>query len=151
MPLLSDLRALGVFRALTLLILGFVVAGSVAAWILAMAIAARPVPVHIRWKPDVSDAQRSGLERQFHLLPDHHTEGTTWAYQLTDPSTDTIRAIVQDPRVDDTAHLNRIRFRPEFANDRERRIIFYSALIAGVGAVAALVVGVRVSGRRRKS
>lgn len=138
-------------RLVVPLVLGFVIAGAAAAGILYVAIPARPVPIHIRWKPDVSDAQRKDLEQQFHLVPDHNTEGTTWAYQLTEPTTDTLRSIVQDPRVDDTAHINRIRFRPEFANDRERRIVFYSGLIAGVGALVAVGLAARQSARRRKA
>jgi hypothetical protein len=40
--------------------------------------------------------------------------------------------------VDDTAHINRIRFRPEFEQDRERRAIFYGVLGGGLGAGAVL-------------
>jgi hypothetical protein len=140
---LASLRALGVWRALALLVAGFVVTGALAAWLLSLAITPQPVPLHIRWKTDVGDAERASLEQQFHVIEGHRTEGTTFVYLLTDPSTESIRAIVQHPRVDDTAHINRIRFRPEFAYDRTRRIFFYSVLAGGAGALVFLVQAAR--------
>jgi len=78
--------------------------------------------INVRWRPDVTAAQRAALEQRFHLAGGHQTEGTTWAYDLTDSSFRNIRAIVRDTAVDDTAHINRRLFRPEFAFDREARI-----------------------------
>lgn len=141
--MLASLRALGVWRALALLVVGFVVTGALAAWLLSTAITPQPVPIHIRWKTDVGDTERASLEQQFHVVDGHRTEGTTFVYLLTDPSTASIRTIVQHPRVDDTAHINRIRFRPEFGYDRTRRIIFYSVLAGGAGALVFLLQGAR--------
>ncbi len=135
----SSLRALGVVRALGVLVLGFVVAGGVAAGVLLKAMSAGPVPVNVRWKPDVNDSRRLELETQLHLTEGHPTEGSTWAYRLTDPSTDSIRTLVEHPSVDDTAHINRIRFRPEFAYDRTRRVIFYSIVAGALGALVFLI------------
>lgn len=141
--MLSSLRAFGVVRALAVLVLGAAVAAAAAAWILSRTLADGPVPINVRWKADVTEPRRIALERELRLIEDHHTEGTTWAYLLTDPSTDSIRRIVQHPSVDDTAHLNRIRFRPEFAYDRTRRIAAYSVVLGAVGGVALLVVMLR--------
>lgn len=103
----------------------------------------RAVHVHVRWKPDVTDAQRVELERRLQLTDSVHAEGTTWEYQLADWSTANIRAVVQDERVDDTAHLNRIRYRPEFAQDRTRQIFVYSVAMGAIGSVLLLVLAVR--------
>ena len=121
-------RLVGRFAARTLAI------GALAAMVLAT-IPAPQVPINVRWRAGVTDEHRIALERQFHLTEGRVTEATTRAYLLTDTSTDNIRALVQHASVDDTANLNRVRFRPPFAYDRARTIPAY-ALIAGLaGAV----------------
>jgi hypothetical protein len=117
------------------------VVGGVAAWlVLPRVMPERPVPVKIRWKADVGTAERAQLEQRFHLSTDYQSDVATWAYWLSDTSTPNIRAIVQDPRVDDTDHVNRVKFRPAFAYDRSRRLIFFSAVWAAVAGVVALGV-----------
>ena len=81
----------------------------------------------------VNDAARVRLERQFQLTEGVNTEGTTWEYQLQNPSTANVRTIVQHAQVDDTSHLNRIRYRPEFAQDRGRRILVYPSRVGQSG------------------
>jgi hypothetical protein len=95
----------------------------------------RPVHVHVRWRADIGDALRVELERRFQLTDPRRIEGSSWEYQLANSATVNIRALVQDERVDDTAHLNRIRYRPEFAQDRQRQIVAYAFAIGGIGAV----------------
>lgn len=102
-----------------------------------------PVRVHVRWKADVSETQRGELERRFQLTDRDPIEGTTSAYRLSDASPANIRAIVQDARVDDTAHLNRVRFRPEFAMDRSRKIIVGSLTMGAIGSVLLVLVSAR--------
>ena len=97
------------------------------------------VRIRVRWKPGVTDARRAELERRFHLTEAEHTEGTTWAYHLVDSSTANIAAMVQHPDVDDTAHVNRIRYRPEFGMDRERQIPVYSVGAAIIASLAWFV------------
>jgi hypothetical protein len=92
----------------------------------------------------VSTPQRAALEARFHLANGERREGTTWSYQLTDPSFLNIHALVRDPAVDDTANINRRLFRPALADDRVARIVL-GALV--VGAVAALVPFIRSRGR----
>jgi hypothetical protein len=139
----SRLRQLGPLRVAGILVLGFVVAGAAAAALLLMAIPSGPVPVNVRWKPDVTSERRAALESELHLTEGHLTEGTTWAYLLTEPSGDRIRTLIQHPSVDDTAHLNRVRFRPAFEYDRERRVLFYSGVAGAIGALAFLIQVVR--------
>ena len=113
----------------------FVVITGLTWGVLSIAWPVRPVHVHVRWKPGVTDAERLELERRFQLTDKRPSEGTSWEYQLVDASTANIRAIVQDQRVDDTEHLNRIRYRPEFAQDRSRQVLAYSFAVGGIGSV----------------
>lgn len=99
-----------------------------------------PVNIHVRWTADVTGAQRAVLEQRFGLTGGQLKEGTTWAYALADTSTGNITALIQNPQVDDTEHLNRVRFRPVFADDRTRQNILYAAAIGILGAL--LFVGV---------
>jgi hypothetical protein len=126
-------------RVIAVFIGAFVLTGAAAALLLSFTLSSDPVPIHIRWKPGTTDSERVELEGRFGLTKGEVTEGTTRAYRLTDTSTDNIRAMVRHPSVEDTANINRIRFRPAFAVDRERRLIFFSVLLGGVGAVALLL------------
>jgi hypothetical protein len=137
--MVRGLLELGLRRALGVLAISFVVIGLLSAGVLRWLEPPHPVRLHVRWTADVDEARRGELERQLQLNRPQHSEGTTWVYQLETPNTDAIRAIVQHPSVDDTEHINRIRFRPEFEQDRERRSIFYGVLGGGVGAVAVLL------------
>ena len=133
-------------RAVGRLAAAFVVVTGLVWGMLSLAWPVAPVDIHVRWKPDVTDAQRVELERRFQLTDSEYSEGTTWTYQLADSSTANIRAIIQNERVDDTEHLNRIRYRPEFAQDRARQILVYSVAIGGIGSVLLLVLA---TGSRR--
>jgi hypothetical protein len=117
----------------------FAVLTAAAAAILSITLASGPVPIHVRWKPAVTDAERSALEQRFHLTEGVATEGTTRAYMLTDTSTANIRELVQHPGVDDTADINRVRFRPAFKHDRGRRLVVFSVVTGGIAAVAVLL------------
>ena len=132
-----------VVRALAGFALAFVLIAALAWALLSFAWPNSPVDIHVRWKPEVTAAQRGEMERQFQLTAGEFLDGTTWRYQLFDTTTANIRALVQDPRVDDTEHLNRVRYRPEFGQDRTRQVIAYSVALGGIGAVA-LLVGVAV-------
>ena len=110
------------------------------AWVvLSVAWPRTPVRINVRWKADVGAAERTGLEREFQLLGAEQREGTTWSYRLADDSTANIKALIENARVDDTAHLNRVWYRPEFAQDRTRKILVYSVPAGFVAAVLFLV------------
>ena len=96
--------------------------------------------IHVRWKPDLTDARRLELERSLHLVKGHHLEGTTWRYRLANVSTPNINAIVQNELVEDTAHLNRTRYRPRFDMDRSRQILVSSVAIGAAASVLLLVM-----------
>jgi hypothetical protein len=120
-------------------VLVFVVGSAAAAGVLAAIIPARNAPINVRWRPDLTPSQRLSFERRFRLSAGHQAEGTTWSYDLADSSFANIRAIVRDPVVEDTAHINRRFFRPEFGFDREARVTIGALLTGTALAILALV------------
>ena len=140
MPLIRSPRFA---RALSGLAAAFGLVTSLAWAMLSLTWPVAPVDIHVRWTPAVTDAQRAELERRFGLTNSQHSEGTTWAYQLTETSTANIRNLIQNERVEDTEHLNRIRYRPEFAQDRSRQMLVYSAAMGAIGSLALLLLAAR--------
>ena len=130
---------------LTRLVLNFVIASAVAGGVLAFIIPSRPIPINVRWAAGVTEAERGEAERRLRLADGHVMEGRTWAYQLPDGSTASIRAIVMDASVEDTANLNRVRFRPYAQFDRTRRLVV-DALACGA-AISILWLFVPVARR----
>lgn len=135
----TGLRQLGAWRALQVLGAAFLAISLFSGLALLLLLPHQPITIHVRWTPDADAYRRPALEQQLKLGAGRRSEGTTWVYQLDDPSTNDIRAIVTHPDVEDTAHLNRVWFRPEFGVDRERRSAFYGVLTGGIGAVAFLL------------
>ena len=72
----------------------------------------RPAYIHIRWAPGVDDATRAQEERTYSLRRPEFREGRTWGYALTDLSRANVTSLVNDPAVEDTHNINRIKFRP---------------------------------------
>ncbi len=66
--------------------------------------------IHVRWAPEVPEAEREALERRFCLTAREATEGTTYSYLLVDASTDNIRRLIAHPAVQDTHDLDRSAF-----------------------------------------
>jgi hypothetical protein len=67
--------------------------------------------VNVRWATSVTDAERAQLEREYDLiLLQPHSE-RTFVYRLGDPSSAAIRALVTDPRTEDTNGIDRERYR----------------------------------------
>jgi hypothetical protein len=69
-----------------------------------------PAFVHVRWAPAVDDAGRERLEQQYSLTRPSAQEARTWHYYLADLSRANVRALVQNPAVEDTHYINRERF-----------------------------------------
>jgi hypothetical protein len=68
--------------------------------------------VNIRWAPAVGSEERSHIEQERGLRSALDLgEARTWSYLLADPSTSNIAALLRDPRVEDTAHIDRRTFR----------------------------------------
>lgn len=63
--------------------------------------------VNVRWTGGVTDATRPTFERQLRLLAGEHQEGTTWEYDLADPSRRGIEALITHSAVEDTHHIER--------------------------------------------
>jgi hypothetical protein len=63
--------------------------------------------VHVRWAAGVSQEERGGHERRFRLVEPQNLEGTTWAYDLGDPSPGNVSALVQHIAVEDTHWIDR--------------------------------------------
>ena len=72
----------------------------------------RPAFIHIRWAQGVDDTARAQEERKYSLGRPEFREGRTWGYALRDLSRANVTALVNDPAVEDTHNINRIKFRP---------------------------------------
>ena len=123
--------------------------------------------VTVRWRAEVGPADRVALERRYGLGNSEQMEGAGWRYQLRDRSRDNIRALVQDPAVDDTGYIDRdalaaenqhvrVTIRPllfsfsDWFDDRARQLLqlHQSAwLLLGGGA---LLWAARASSERRR-
>lgn len=88
-----------------------VIAAAMAFGVLRVAYGQRPAYVHVRWTPTVDVGARTEMERTYHLTRGEHREGTTWGYYVTDVSSDNLRALVQNPAVEDTHNIHRTAFR----------------------------------------
>ena len=71
----------------------------------------RPAYVHVRWAPTVDAAGRAQMERTYSLTGGELREGTTWGYYVTDLSSANLRALVENPGVEDTHNIHRTAFR----------------------------------------
>ena len=63
--------------------------------------------VSVRWAIRLGDDERHALERRYHLTGGALREGTTWHYVLGDSSSANIRALIDDPAVEDTSGVDR--------------------------------------------
>lgn len=96
----------------------FWLSAAVLAWILAAAASAairltfeRAPVVHVRWAASVDERARAELQQRFGLTGAKHDTGSTWVYFLISPSAGNIQALVESPDVEDTHHIDRLRFR----------------------------------------
>ena len=104
----------------------------------------RGARVHVRWEASVDDSARRNLETKFRLADAERLEGQTWAYDLVDPSAHIVRALVLNPAVADTHHIDRSRFVLDAAErtGRRGRIRYGDVLVAagdGVAIASALM------------
>ena len=87
------------------------IAAAVAFGALRLTYGQRPAYVHVRWAPRVDAAARAEMERTYSLTRGELREGATWGYYLTDVSSANLRALVENPGVDDTHNIHRTAFR----------------------------------------
>ena len=67
--------------------------------------------INVRWAPGLAAGERTRLEQQAALVPVERRGPDTWSYRLTDRSRRNIERLIRDPRVADTAHVDRTAFR----------------------------------------
>ncbi len=58
--------------------------------------------VNVRWVDGISQEERSAAIRDLGLEAGEQLEGTTWQYELPDPTRERLTALVRHPSVDDT-------------------------------------------------
>src|SRR4030095_11672995 len=63
--------------------------------------------VHVRWRADLSPAQRGILEQRYNLTEPGRIETDTWEYRLRDTSPGNVGALVREPAAADTAYIDR--------------------------------------------
>lgn len=89
----------------------WIVAGALLATAALVDITISAPRVAVRWRTDIDAAQRERLERRYDLRngeQDASGQSTsTWRYDLGDRSSGNIRALVDDPAVDDTGNIDR--------------------------------------------
>jgi hypothetical protein len=66
--------------------------------------------VKIRWRADVDVARRAALERKFLLVNPSPQERRTVRYDLLDTSRSNLKAILDNPAVEDTTDIDRVSF-----------------------------------------
>jgi hypothetical protein len=108
----------------------------------------RPAYVNVRWAASVDDAARQRLEQQYGLTRGEFREQRTWGYYLTNQSSANIEAMVRDPQVEDTFHINRVKMRLALRVEREPDVPAspdipgpYRVLSLGTLLVGAVVLG----------
>ena len=115
--------------------------------------------VHVRWQSATDEASRKDLEARFHLTDGQRLDDVTWRYDLLDPSTENIRALVAQQAVQDTHHLDRPASSlvpSAVRTERRLRFAFGDRVVATADllsrlliALAVLLVALGVSGRAR--
>ena len=132
---MNGVKKLGLVRGVLLLLVSFVALSALARGVMLYFDPPHPIRLHVRWKPGTDDAARAQLEQQLALSRPEFKEGSTWLYYLDMPSADAIRAVVQHPMVEDTAHVDRVKFRPSLKEDAPRRALYYGTMAGGFGSL----------------
>lgn len=117
--------------------------------------------IKVRWSPRVSEAARGALEARFSLREDGRSE-RLFLYDLLDPSSANIRALVQAPEVEDTERILRgvfeLREPVEYGSRRTGflwrwHLEAWLPALAGAGVLVlmagAVPIGAAVAGLRR--
>jgi hypothetical protein len=112
--------------------------------------------VHVRWQASVDTGTRQRLEAQYRLADPEQLDDRTWRYDLIDPRTETIRAIVNDQAVADTHDINRDGYALDPAavrTSRRQRFAAGDGMVAAADALsvmsavlAVLLVGIGLAG-----
>ena len=100
--------------------------------------------VHVRWEKSVDASARQRLEARLRLADGEQLEGSTWRYDLLDPSRSNIRDLVRDPAVEDTEHIDRSRFTlvDTMRTARRGRIAYGGMLVTAADRVALALAAI---------
>ena len=93
--------------------------------------------VHVRWQPSVDATERQRLETAWQLVDGQEVSPSTWRYDLTAPTADRLRAIVEHPDAADTHYIDRQRY--TLAHETLRTARRHGLITVG-GAVAVDIV-----------
>ena len=95
--------------------------------------------VNVRWAEWATDTARRAREVRHGLTSAARVEDRTWSYVLTDHETGNLRALIQDPIVDDTAGIDRGTFQvvPERWKSWLERKLFLLRLSLAPGVFTA--------------
>jgi hypothetical protein len=78
------------------------------------AVVAISLPFDIRWKPDIDEAMRKGVEAELGLTDAQQVtrdpRGRTWEYRLRRPTRERVRMVLRHSAVEDTAGIDAQRF-----------------------------------------
>lgn len=66
--------------------------------------------IHVQWQDGITEDERREAEQRLGLTEREPFSDKVWIYRVTDTGTNSLRAIVSDPRVIDTDGINRSRF-----------------------------------------
>lgn len=123
-------------------------AGVIAVWaLLALVVPAliyrmpvSPPAINVAWSPVVSDTQRVTLEARFHLTDGDFRGDHLWTYRMADTTRANVGALVRDPAVEDTQHIDR----QSYAVDGATSPLWRAAvtLPIGLGVSTFVVLGV---------
>ena len=101
--------------------------------------------VNVRWIPGTTAEQRGQSEQRLDLGQGRLVDGTTWTYQLREPTAENLEAITRDAVVEDTHGFDRETF--EFPPSRVARRALPLGIWTAVAAGIALLL--RWAGNRR--
>src|SRR5687768_1642454 len=100
----------------------------------------RPVYVNVRWSATLKSFPRQILERRYGLTDGVEREGFTWGYALNDLSTANIAALLTDPAVEDTHHIDQAALRVDVLAERLPYRTSHRNIAIGLEIVAALAL-----------
>jgi hypothetical protein len=101
--------------------------------------------VSVRWARRIGDSERHALERRYHLSDGALREGTTWHYALGDASPANIRALINNPAVEDTSGVDRAA--AAVRGDADARLAAIETVITRTGCPQSAVTTVTDSDR----
>ncbi len=101
--------------------------------------------VNVRWRPSVGEVERRQLEQRFRLSDGQRLDESTWRYDLRDPASTNLAAIVRAPAVEDTHYIDRARFvldESAVRSPRRQRLARGSDIVIAIDRLAATLAAI---------